>query len=89
MTPEFVLGLAKETMIMGAMVAGPMMLAGLVVGLAISIFQTVTSIQEQTLSFVPKIVVMGIMLYATGGWMMENLMSFTRQTFALMQRMGP
>ncbi len=56
--------------------AAPLLLVSLVVGLVISIFQTVTSIQEQTLTFVPKLLAIFITLLLTGGWIMNNCVEF-------------
>ena len=55
----------------------PVLLVSLIIGLIISIFQTVTSIQEQTLTFVPKIVGIFLALMLIGGWMMNNMVEFT------------
>ena len=57
-------------------VSAPMLLVSLVVGLLISIFQTVTSIQEQTLTFVPKFVAILLVLVLTGSWIMNNIVNF-------------
>lgn len=56
--------------------AAPLLLVSLIVGLIISIFQTVTSIQEQTLTFVPKLIAIFITLLLCGGWIMENCVGF-------------
>lgn len=56
--------------------AAPLLLVSLIVGLIISIFQTVTSIQEQTLTFVPKLLAIFITLLVAGGWIMENCVEF-------------
>ena len=57
-------------------VSAPLLLISLIIGLIISIFQTVTSIQEQTLTFVPKIIAVFLGLMLIGGWMLEQLSSF-------------
>lgn len=77
MTPEFVVTFAKESVILTLLLSAPMLLLGLVVGLLISIFQAVTSIQEQTLSFVPKIVavLLGFLFFMP--WMLEKITTFT------------
>lgn len=77
MTPEFVVSFAKEGIILTLILSAPMLILGLVVGLAVSIFQAVTSIQEMTLSFIPKIVAvfMGMLFFAP--WMLEKIMTFT------------
>jgi len=71
-----VLDLAKEAIFIIIKVSAPLLLISLIVGLVISIFQTVTSIQEQTLTFVPKIIAvfLGIMLF--GSWMINTLTGF-------------
>ena len=77
MTTEFVISLAKEAMEMTLLVSGPMLLAGLVVGLLVSIFQAVTQIQEMTLTFIPKILAVMVALLIFFPWMLETLVSFT------------
>jgi flagellar biosynthesis protein FliQ len=63
--------------------SAPILLTALVVGLVISILQATTSIQEQTLTFVPKITAIMFMLALLGGWMFGNLAEYTKQLFAL------
>jgi flagellar biosynthetic protein FliQ len=77
MTPEFVVTFAKEALILTILVSMPMLMIGLIVGLAISVFQAVTSIQEMTLTFVPKIIAVFLALLFFAPWMLEKLMSFT------------
>ncbi|HHT46170.1 MAG TPA: flagellar biosynthesis protein FliQ [Firmicutes bacterium] len=77
MTPEFVLGIAREGITTILIVAAPILGVGLVVGLLISIFQATTQIQEPTLAFVPKIAAVFISLLLFGGWMMRLVMNFT------------
>ena len=60
----------------------PLLLVSLIVGLVISIFQTVTSIQEQTLTFVPKILVMFLMIILTGDWILNNILSFIQELWS-------
>ncbi|MBR3599351.1 MAG: flagellar biosynthesis protein FliQ [Lachnospiraceae bacterium] len=62
--------------------ATPLLLVSLIVGLIISIFQTVTSIQEQTLTFVPKILVMFLMIILTGDWMLNLILSFIKDLWS-------
>lgn len=61
--------------------SAPMMIAALIVGLIISIFQATTQIQEQTLAFVPKIIVILIVLILTGPWIMQLLVDYTKDMF--------
>ena len=62
--------------------SAPLLLTSLVVGLIISIFQTVTSIQEQTLTFVPKIICVFAVLILTGDWIMNNILNFINDIFS-------
>ena len=62
--------------------SAPMLISSLVIGLIISIFQTVTSIQEQTLTFVPKLLVILLVLILTGDWIMNNIVSFINNLYS-------
>jgi flagellar biosynthetic protein FliQ len=81
MSPEFVTGLGMEALKMVGILAGPLLMAGLGVGLMVSIFQAVTSIQEMTLTFIPKMVVVGFALVFLFPWMLELMMEFTTRIF--------
>lgn len=59
------------------MVAGPILMTGMVTGIGISLFQSVTSIQEPTLGFVPKLLSLGLVMVITAPWVLKNLMQFT------------
>lgn len=80
MTPEFVVSFAQEAIKVTILVSMPMLGLGLVVGLIISIFQAVTQIQEMTLTFVPKILIVLLALLVFAGWMLDQLMHFTIST---------
>lgn len=77
MTPEFVVEFAKQAIILTILLSMPMLGLGLIAGLTISIFQSVTQIQEMTLTFVPKILAVFTGLLFAAPWMMEKLISFT------------
>jgi len=79
MTPEFVVSFAKEGIMLTILVSMPMLGLGLVVGLIISIFQAVTSIQEMTLTFVPKIIAVFLALLFFAPWMLEKLTTYTEK----------
>ncbi|MPN58734.1 hypothetical protein SDC9_206447 [bioreactor metagenome] len=64
--------------------AGPMLILSMVVGVLVAIFQAVTQIHDQTLGFVLKLVVIGLVLFIGGGWMMNTLMDYSRYLFTLM-----
>ena len=76
-----VIDIAREALWLIIKCAAPLLIVSLVVGLTISIFQTVTSIQEQTLTFVPKILSIFITLILCGGWIMENIVTFMTHLF--------
>lgn len=77
-----VLDIARETIYTIITVSAPLLLVSLIVGLVISIFQTVTSIQEQTLTFVPKILAVFAALMIFGAWMMDTLTDFITQLWS-------
>ena len=81
MTPDFIVGLGKETVWMVLKVAAPMLIFGLVVGLIISIIMSATQIQEMTLTFVPKIIAVMLALLFFLPWMMRILTDFTVKLF--------
>ena len=82
MSQDTVIDIARETVSLIIKLSAPMLLASLVVGLVISLIQTITSIQEQTLTFVPKLLVTMLMILLTGGWMMTILAEFTTELFS-------
>lgn len=82
MTVDAVMDIAKDALYLIIEVSLPVLLVSLVVGLAISIFQTVTSIQEQTLTFVPKIVCVFLALVLFGNWMMTSLVEYTTELWS-------
>lgn len=73
MTEATVIDIAREVVWVIVKTSAPMLIVSLVVGLIISIFQTVTSIQEQTLTFVPKFLAIMLVLVICGGWMLNNM----------------
>ncbi len=72
-----VLDIARDAIYTIIITATPVLVVSLIVGLIISIFQTVTSIQEQTLTFVPKILAVFVTIMITGSWMLNNMSTFT------------
>ena len=76
MTEGQIIDIARETIWLIIKCSAPMLAVSLIVGLLISIFQTVTSIQEQTLTFLPKLFAIFIMIILTGNWMMKNIADF-------------
>lgn len=81
MTDTDVLHLALETMLVALKLSAPILATSLVVGFTISLFQSMTQIQEVTLSFVPKVIGVGIALLVCGDWMLHTLVAFTVNLF--------
>ena len=81
MTPEFITGFFFEAIKTAIMLAAPMLLAGLLVGLAVSIFQSVTSINEMTMTFIPKMLAVACALLFFLPWMVQTMLSFTQNLF--------
>ena len=81
MTPEVVMNLGQDALMMTMMLAGPLLLAALGDGLLIGIFQAATQIQEMTLSFIPKLGALVVALLIGGPWMIRTLVEFTTRLF--------
>jgi flagellar biosynthetic protein FliQ len=88
MTESIVLTIIKDAIQTAILVAGPILLTATLVGLLISIFQATTQIQEQTLTFVPKLLAVALMGLLMGSWMLHTIVSFTTRIFELMANMG-
>ncbi len=74
----------QTAIIVAAKVSSPILLISMAVGLIIAIFQAATSIQEQTITFVPKLFIIGIILIMSGSWIMATMVDFTKAIFATM-----
>jgi flagellar biosynthetic protein FliQ len=81
MNQDTVISLGTQAMTLALEVAGPILLLGLVIGLAVSLFQAVTQLQEQALSFIPKIVGLALLLLILGPWMMSQLVSYATNLY--------
>lgn len=88
MTQVIALDIMRKAFITIIVVAGPVLVVALVVGLTISIFQATTQIQEQTLSFVPKIIAVILTLIIAGNFMLNKLTSLTTDLFAIIENIG-
>ena len=84
MTISNVRDIIQSTMVVALKLAVPILAVSVIIGLIVAIFQAATQIHEQTLSFVPKLVAIGLILVIMGPWMMEVLMDFTRYLFEAM-----
>ncbi len=87
MNPEFATELLKNLMFQAVTLASPILLTALVIGLGISLFQSVTSIQEQTLTFVPKALGIVALLVVLLPWMLRSLIEFTTAVIQKMPQM--
>lgn len=82
MNDTAIMHIALQVLLVSAKLAAPALITSLVVGFAVSMFQSATQLQEFTLSFVPKAVAVGIALLVCGHWMLTTLVSFTQGLFA-------
>ncbi len=82
MTPESVMTIGRHALEITILVSAPLLLTALAVGLLVSVFQAATQINEMTLSFIPKLLVMFIVLAVAGPWMVNMMMDYTRRLFS-------
>ncbi|HOA07596.1 MAG TPA: flagellar biosynthesis protein FliQ [Spirochaetota bacterium] len=88
MTDVLMIQMLREALMITLVVSAPLLGIGMIVGLIISIFQTTTSIQEQTLTFVPKIVAIFVAIIFFAGWMISMLTDYTRKIFMMISKLG-
>jgi flagellar biosynthetic protein FliQ len=81
LTPETVITLGEQALIVTTMLAAPLLVAALITGVVIGMVQAATQINEMTLSFVPKLLVMVLALFLAGHWMLRVILDYTRQLF--------
>ena len=81
MNQDVVINVSMQAMQLAFMVAMPLLLVALVVGLVVSVFQAVTQIQEQTLTFIPKIIGLAVVLVVAGPWMLGVILSWTGELY--------
>ena len=82
MTPENVMDLAHRMLLVTTMMAAPLLLIALVTGLVVGMLQAATQINEATLSFIPKLLLLVLTLFAVGPWILRVLIDFTRDLYA-------
>jgi flagellar biosynthetic protein FliQ len=87
MNQDTVVNLATQAMSLSLKIAGPLLLVGLVIGLLVSIFQAVTQIQEQSLTLIPKIVGVAVVIVVLGPWMLGQLVSYTSALYTAIPTM--
>ncbi len=88
MTDIEVIKILREALMVTVVVSAPVLGIGMIVGLVISIFQTTTSIQEQTLTFVPKIIAIFITIVIFASWMIHSLVTYTKGVFMMVSKIG-
>ncbi len=81
MNPEIVMDIGRHALWVTVLLAAPLLLSALTVGLIIGLFQAATQIQEQTLSFIPKLISLVVALLFGGNWMINTLVDFTKRLF--------
>jgi flagellar biosynthetic protein FliQ len=81
MDTAMVVDLGRQALWMTMLISGPLLLVALLVGLVVGIFQAATSINEQTLTFIPKFILMGLTLAVLGHWMINQVVEYTRVLF--------
>ncbi len=88
MTIETAIDILRQTVATAFIMVGPILAAAIIIGLVISLIQTVTSIQEQTLAFVPKLIGVGLVMIIVSQWMLRTLIEFTLQIFQRIADVG-
>ena len=81
MTPESVISIGERALVVTSMISAPLLLAALVTGVVIGMLQAATQINEMTLSFIPKLLVLVATIFITGHWMLQTLIDYTRALF--------
>jgi flagellar biosynthesis protein FliQ len=81
MSQDTVVNLATQAMILSLKLAGPILVLGLIIGLLVSIFQAVTSIQEQSLTFIPKVIGVAVLIVVLGPWMLDQLVGYAQNLY--------
>lgn len=88
MTPEFVVDIGRRAIETALLVAAPMLIAALLIGLIISIFQAATQINEQTMTFIPKIVAVFVTLLLFAPWMLQKMIALCNSIFTIIPTLG-
>ncbi len=88
MNSSFILYLGRHSLETALLVSAPVLLTCMIVGITVTLFQAVTSIRDMTLTIVPKLLAVGVVLLIFGGWMLEMMLKFTIEIFACIQSIG-
>ncbi len=84
MTPDTVISLGQEALSITVMVAAPLLLSALAVGLLVGMFQAATQVNEMTLSFIPKLLAIVFVLFAAGPWILSTMLNYTKQMISVL-----
>ncbi len=88
MTPDYVLFLSRKTLMTAIYILSPILGSGLLVGLVVSIFQAITQIHEMTLTFIPKMAIVALIVLLMMPWFLDILLTYTREIFAQIPMMA-
>jgi len=88
MDSSFILYLGRQTLETALLLAAPILLTCMIVGITVTLFQAVTSIRDMTLTIVPKLIAVGIVMLVCGGWILEVILRFTNEIFGHIQNIG-
>ncbi len=88
MSTDYAITIGRDMLLMTLTLAAPVLLVGLAVGLIVAVFQAVTSVQEQALSIIPKMLAVSVILIALMPWMLSRILSYTTATFARIANIG-
>ena len=88
MDSSFILYLGRRSLETALLVSAPVLLTCMIVGITVTLFQAVTSIRDMTLTIVPKLLAVGVVLLIFGGWMLDMMLRFTSEIFACIQGIG-
>ncbi len=83
MTSDTVISIGQEALRVTAMISAPILLSVLAIGIVVGMFQAATSINEQTLSFIPKLIILVLVLAIAGSWMLSQIVEFTKNIFEM------
>ncbi|VAW72065.1 Flagellar biosynthesis protein FliQ [hydrothermal vent metagenome] len=83
MTSDSVISIGQEALRVTALISAPILLSVLAIGVVIGMFQAATSINEMTLSFIPKLIILALVLAVAGSWMLDQIVEFTKHIFEM------
>ena len=88
MDSSFVLYIGRHTLETALLIAAPVLLTCMVMGVSVALLQAVTSVRDMTLTIVPKLLAVGVVILICGGWILETILGFTNEIFGHIQNIG-